>query len=148
MLFLLQIKARLQQEQLKVQAENQRLHDQIKKALKLQEKLKMQSVLLSSKLPGQIVPPPPPAPNISPPSPFLQSPLQNNIIVTTTTTTTMSPLALHDPFYSPILDKIDKILSGLGFNEEPCRERLICSMYKNPPKFSPHSNLLSGELSR
>jgi hypothetical protein len=54
----------------------------------------------------------------------------------------------YDPFYSPILDKIDKILLGLGFQDEPCRERLICSMYKNPVKFSPHSNLLSAELSR
>ncbi|XP_019870366.2 uncharacterized protein LOC109598904 [Aethina tumida] len=54
----------------------------------------------------------------------------------------------YDPFYSPILAKIDGILLGLGFKEEPCRERLICSMYKNPPKFSPHSNLLSAELSR
>ncbi|ERL86321.1 hypothetical protein D910_03729 [Dendroctonus ponderosae] len=53
-----------------------------------------------------------------------------------------------DPFYSPILQKIDKILQGLGFNEEPCKERLICSMYKNPTTFSPHSNLLSAELSR
>lgn len=145
-MFTLQIKARLQQEQLKVQAENQRLQDQIKKALRLQEKLKMQSVLLSSKLPGQIKPPPPPAPNINPPSPFLQTPIESK--VAKTTSTTMSSLVLYDPFYSPILEKIDKILLGLGFNEEPCRERLICSMYKNPPKFSPHSNLLSAELSR
>ncbi|XP_066154586.1 uncharacterized protein Osi17 isoform X2 [Euwallacea fornicatus] len=53
-----------------------------------------------------------------------------------------------DPFYSPILAKIDKILQGLGFVDEPCKERLICSMYKNPPLFSPYSNLLSVELSR
>ncbi|XP_018575223.1 uncharacterized protein LOC108914016 [Anoplophora glabripennis] len=54
----------------------------------------------------------------------------------------------YDPFYSPILEKIDKILEVFGFNEESCKERLICSMYKNPPKYSPHSNLLSTELSR
>lgn len=54
----------------------------------------------------------------------------------------------YDIFYSPILEKIDKILNELDFTEEPCRERLICSMYKNPTKFSPHSNLLSAELSR
>lgn len=54
----------------------------------------------------------------------------------------------YDPFYSPILQKIDKILNELKFTEEPCRERLICSMYKNPAKFSPHSNLISAELSR
>lgn len=126
-----------------MQAENMRLQEQIKKALKLQEKLKLQSTLLTNKLS------PPAAPNISPPSTFLQTPIQKNVIpATTTTTTTMSSLALHDPFYSPILEKIDKILLGLGFNEEPCRERLICSMYKNPSKFSPHSNLLSAELSR
>ncbi|CAH1154260.1 unnamed protein product [Phaedon cochleariae] len=54
----------------------------------------------------------------------------------------------YDAFYSPILEKIDKVLNDLDFIEEPCRERLICSMYKNPTKFSPHSNLLSTELSR
>ncbi|XKL62676.1 hypothetical protein PGB90_002509 [Kerria lacca] len=48
----------------------------------------------------------------------------------------------------PILQKIDSIFTQLGFNEEGCRERLICSMYKNPVRFSPHSNLLSTELSR
>ncbi|CAG9860640.1 unnamed protein product [Phyllotreta striolata] len=54
----------------------------------------------------------------------------------------------YDAFYSPILQKIDDILNELEFTEEPCKERLICSMYKNPEKFSPHSNLLSAELSR
>lgn len=54
----------------------------------------------------------------------------------------------YDPFYSPILEKIDIILNRLGFTTEPCRERLICSMYKNPQKFTPHSNLVSAELSR
>lgn len=54
----------------------------------------------------------------------------------------------YDSFYSPILEKIDRILNGLGIHDEVCRERLICSMYENPIKFSPHSNLLSAELSR
>ncbi|XP_028128253.2 uncharacterized protein LOC114324586 [Diabrotica virgifera virgifera] len=54
----------------------------------------------------------------------------------------------YDSFYSPILEKIDGVLHSLGFVEEPCKERLICSMYKNPEKFSPHSNLISAELSR
>ncbi|KAL1494641.1 hypothetical protein ABEB36_010210 [Hypothenemus hampei] len=58
------------------------------------------------------------------------------------------PTNTHDPFYSPILQKIDAILQELGFIEEACKERLICSMYKNPTGFSPHSNLLSAELSR
>ncbi|KAG5884636.1 hypothetical protein JTB14_035731 [Gonioctena quinquepunctata] len=53
-----------------------------------------------------------------------------------------------DPFYSPILEKVDKILNELEFFDEPCRERLICSMYNDPEKFSPHSNLISAELSR
>ncbi|XP_065221690.1 uncharacterized protein Osi17 isoform X2 [Planococcus citri] len=57
-------------------------------------------------------------------------------------------LTPYDPFYSPILQKIDGIFTQLGFTEEGCRERLICSMYKNPVRFSPHSNLLSTELSR
>lgn len=54
----------------------------------------------------------------------------------------------YDPFYSPILDKIDAIFVKLGVHSEGCRERLICSMYKNPTRFSPHSNLISAELSR
>ncbi|XP_050305023.1 uncharacterized protein LOC126742412 [Anthonomus grandis grandis] len=54
----------------------------------------------------------------------------------------------YDPFYSPMLKKIDNILQSLGFVEEPCKERLICSMYKSPTKYSPHSNLVSAELSR
>ncbi|XP_068084806.1 uncharacterized protein [Anabrus simplex] len=54
----------------------------------------------------------------------------------------------YDPFYSPILQQMDNIFVQLGFNEEACRERLICSMYKNPTKFSPHSNLISAQLSR
>ncbi|KAL3267849.1 hypothetical protein HHI36_006990 [Cryptolaemus montrouzieri] len=53
-----------------------------------------------------------------------------------------------DPFYSPILQKIDKILNNLGYADEPCKERLICFMYKSPEKYSPHSNLVSNELSR
>lgn len=55
---------------------------------------------------------------------------------------------VFDPFYTPILGKVDQVFAGLSFNDEPCRERLICSMYKNPLKFSPHSNLISNELSR
>ncbi|KAJ9577060.1 hypothetical protein L9F63_006340, partial [Diploptera punctata] len=54
----------------------------------------------------------------------------------------------YDPFYSPILQKMDNVFVQLGFNEEACRERLVCSMYKAPARFSPHSNLISAELSR
>ncbi|XP_055906938.1 uncharacterized protein LOC129942151 [Eupeodes corollae] len=54
----------------------------------------------------------------------------------------------YDEFYSPILEKIDKILGTLGFVDNHCKERLTCSMYKNPTRFTPHSNFLSAELSR
>ncbi|KAJ6637523.1 hypothetical protein Bhyg_10254 [Pseudolycoriella hygida] len=53
-----------------------------------------------------------------------------------------------DPFYSPILAKIDKIFLQLNVIDESCRERLVCNMYKNPAKYSPHSNFISAELSR
>lgn len=60
----------------------------------------------------------------------------------------MSPQSTDDPFYGPILSKIDKTFLQLGFHEEGCRERLVCSMYKNPSKYTPHSNFVSAELSR
>ncbi|PSN49215.1 hypothetical protein C0J52_16933 [Blattella germanica] len=64
-------------------------------------------------------------------------------------TTEASTVAVtYDPFYSPILQKMDNVFVQLGFNEEACRERLVCSMYKTPARFSPHSNLISAELSR
>ncbi|XP_052863658.1 uncharacterized protein LOC128270296 [Anopheles cruzii] len=53
-----------------------------------------------------------------------------------------------DPFYSPILQRLDKVFNSLGIVDENCRERLVCSMYKNPVKYSPHSNYVSAELSR
>ena len=57
-------------------------------------------------------------------------------------------LAAIDPFYGPILTKIDTIFAQLGVSEEACKERLLCSMYKNPTQYSPHSNFISAELSR
>ncbi|XP_014241938.1 uncharacterized protein LOC106662385 [Cimex lectularius] len=54
----------------------------------------------------------------------------------------------EDPFYSPILYKLDRVFTELGFTDEPCKERLVCSMYKTPERFSPHSNLVSAEISR
>lgn len=74
--------------------------------------------------------------------PIYQATFQQDVQQTTTSRPTF------DTFYSPILEKIDKLLLDIGYTEEPCKERLICSMYKNPSKFSPHSNLLSAELSR
>ncbi|XP_058793660.1 uncharacterized protein LOC131665639 [Phymastichus coffea] len=53
-----------------------------------------------------------------------------------------------DEFYGPIVKKLDEIFGQLRFLEESCRERLVCSMYKNPALYSPHSNLVSNELSR
>uniref|UniRef100_A0A1B0C8P2 Uncharacterized protein n=1 Tax=Lutzomyia longipalpis TaxID=7200 RepID=A0A1B0C8P2_LUTLO len=55
---------------------------------------------------------------------------------------------LGDPFYGPIVQRIDRIFQQMGVVEEGCKERLVCSMYKNPARFSPHSNFISAELSR
>lgn len=57
-------------------------------------------------------------------------------------------LAHYDPFYSPLLSRIDTVFKQLGYAAEPCRERLVCLMYKNPAKFAPYSNLVSAQLSR
>ncbi|KAG8230795.1 hypothetical protein J437_LFUL011359 [Ladona fulva] len=65
----------------------------------------------------------------------------------TAAATTPAP-RVYDSFYSPILHKIDNVFAQMSFTEEGCRERLVCSMYKNPTRFSPHSNLISAELSR
>ncbi|XP_055383136.1 uncharacterized protein LOC129613191 [Condylostylus longicornis] len=56
----------------------------------------------------------------------------------------------YDPFYSPILDRMDRIFKQLGpnFDTDYCKERLVCSMYKNPGRYSPQSNFISAELSR
>ncbi|XP_064550867.1 uncharacterized protein Osi17 [Drosophila montana] len=54
----------------------------------------------------------------------------------------------YDPFYSPILLKIDKIIEQLGVKNDLCKERIVCSMYKDPAAYSPHSNFISAELSR
>ncbi|XP_012345418.1 uncharacterized protein LOC100864054 [Apis florea] len=53
-----------------------------------------------------------------------------------------------DEFYGPIINRLEDIFKQLRFADEPCRERLVCSMYKNPAVYSPHSNLVSNELSR
>ncbi|XP_022220777.2 uncharacterized protein LOC111072984 isoform X1 [Drosophila obscura] len=54
----------------------------------------------------------------------------------------------YDPFYSPILLKIDKIVEQLGVKNDLCKERIVCDMYKDPASYSPHSNFVSAELSR
>lgn len=55
---------------------------------------------------------------------------------------------LDDEYYGPIVGRLEDIFKQLRFFEETCRERLVCSMYKNPAVYSPHSNLVSNELSR
>lgn len=56
--------------------------------------------------------------------------------------------AAADPFYGPMLARLDAVFSQLGVHDEGCKERVVCSMYKNPMRYSPHSNLVSAELSR
>lgn len=57
-------------------------------------------------------------------------------------------LTHYDPFYSPLLSRLDSVFHQLGYSSEPCRERLVCAMYRNPAKFAPFSNLVSAQLSR
>jgi hypothetical protein len=57
-------------------------------------------------------------------------------------------LTNYDPFYSPLLSRLDSVFKQLGYETETCRERLVCAMYKNPAKFAPYSNLVSAQLSR
>jgi len=54
----------------------------------------------------------------------------------------------EDEYYGPIIARLENIFGQLRFYEETCREMLVCSMYKNPAGYSPHSNLVSNELSR
>lgn len=59
-------------------------------------------------------------------------------------------LTNYDPFYSPLLSRLDSVFQqfGSGMNDEPCREKLVCQMYANPAKYAPYSNLVSAQLSR
>ncbi|KAK4875551.1 hypothetical protein RN001_011973 [Aquatica leii] len=63
-------------------------------------------------------------------------------------------LTTYDPFYSPLLSRLDSVFQrlGLGTDKSPqterCREKLICMMYANPAKYAPYSNLVSAQLSR
>lgn len=57
----------------------------------------------------------------------------------------------YDPFYSPLLSRLDTIFQQLGLgtmSDEKCREKLVCLMYSNPAKYAPYSNLVSAQLSR
>jgi hypothetical protein len=60
-------------------------------------------------------------------------------------------LSNYDPFYSPLLSRLDAIFQQLGLprdTDESCREKLVCLMYSNPAKYAPYSNLVSAQLSR
>ncbi|XP_049547961.1 uncharacterized protein LOC125959194 [Anopheles darlingi] len=59
-------------------------------------------------------------------------------------------LTNYDPFYSPLLSRLDAIFAqmGLSSKEEHCRQKLVCLMYANPAKYAPYSNLISAQLSR
>ncbi|XP_017771204.1 PREDICTED: uncharacterized protein LOC108558720 isoform X2 [Nicrophorus vespilloides] len=62
-------------------------------------------------------------------------------------------LTTYDPFYSPLLSRLDSVFQQLGLGSkgadtEKCRERLVCMMYANPAKYAPYSNLVSAQLSR
>ncbi|XP_058813143.1 uncharacterized protein LOC131677377 [Topomyia yanbarensis] len=59
-------------------------------------------------------------------------------------------LTNYDPFYSPLLSRLDAVFAQMGLSnkEEACREKLVCLMYANPAKYAPYSNLISAQLSR
>lgn len=59
-------------------------------------------------------------------------------------------LTSYDPFYSPLLSRLDSVFHQvhLDAGSEPCREKLVCLMYANPAKYMPYSNLVSAQLSR
>lgn len=59
-------------------------------------------------------------------------------------------LTNYDPFYSPLLSRLDSVFHQLSLNgdNESCREKLVCLMYASPAKYMPYSNLVSAQLSR
>lgn len=57
-------------------------------------------------------------------------------------------LTNYDPFYSPLLSRLDAVFSRLGHNDEGCREYAVCAMYRSPARYAPYSNLVSAQLSR
>lgn len=57
-------------------------------------------------------------------------------------------LTNYDPFYSPLLSRLDAVFSRLGHLTEGCREFVVCAMYRSPARYAPYSNLVSAQLSR
>ncbi|XP_037296083.1 uncharacterized protein LOC115453262 [Manduca sexta] len=53
-----------------------------------------------------------------------------------------------EKFYGSLLEKVDAILTSIGASDAGCRERAICSLYGDPFKHAPYSNLVSNELSK
>ncbi|KYN12844.1 PREDICTED: uncharacterized protein LOC108767012 [Trachymyrmex cornetzi] len=85
------------------------------------------------------------APNIRPIHP---NQAQRFLTPTASSPVPISRKDIEDEYYGPIIDRLENIFGQLRFYEETCREMLVCSMYKNPAGYSPHSNLVSNELSR
>ncbi|XP_014601826.1 PREDICTED: uncharacterized protein LOC106785680 isoform X2 [Polistes canadensis] len=57
-------------------------------------------------------------------------------------------LTNYDPFYSPLLSRLDAVFYRLGHTTEGCREYAVCAMYRSPARYAPYSNLVSAQLSR
>lgn len=59
-------------------------------------------------------------------------------------------LTNYDPFYSPLLSRLDAVFHQLNLDgdNEACREKLVCLMYASPARYMPYSNLVSAQLSR
>lgn len=74
--------------------------------------------------------------------------LTHQRLLTSAKSSSISQQETEDEYYGPIISRLDDIFGQLRFYEETCREMLVCSMYKNPVGYSPHSNLVSNELSR
>uniref|UniRef100_A0A8D8Z5E6 Uncharacterized protein n=1 Tax=Cacopsylla melanoneura TaxID=428564 RepID=A0A8D8Z5E6_9HEMI len=79
---------------------------------------------------------------------YKEKPLQTDFKVFQQIPISSHLLANYDPFYSPLLSRIDSVFKQLNYKTESCRERLICAMYNNPAKYAPYSNLISAQLSR
>ncbi|XP_072755408.1 uncharacterized protein Osi17 isoform X1 [Anoplolepis gracilipes] len=84
------------------------------------------------------------APNVRPTHQKLLTPVASP----KSSSVSISRQETEDEYYGPIIERLDEIFEQLKFYEETCREMLVCSMYKNPAGYSPHSNLVSNELSR
>ncbi|XP_022827703.1 uncharacterized protein LOC111357307 [Spodoptera litura] len=64
-------------------------------------------------------------------------------------------LAAQDPetiaaekFYGALVGYVDALLGQMGATDLGCRERAVCSLYGDPFKHTPYSNLVSGHLSK